>query len=125
VDLQTGITGHGTHRVSADDTALALGSGDVEVLGTPRLIAWLEAATLAALHGRLAEGQTSVGVGIDVAHRAPSAVGDDVQVEATLVEVRERTLRFDVVARDTQGAELGTGTITRVVVPRSGFAPRG
>jgi predicted thioesterase len=33
-------------EVTDADTATALGSGDVPVLATPRLIAWMEAATV-------------------------------------------------------------------------------
>ncbi|MFJ6665075.1 hypothetical protein [Streptomyces sp. NPDC091383] len=36
------------HRVTDADTARALGSGEAPVLGTPRLIAWLEPATVRA-----------------------------------------------------------------------------
>ena len=58
------------HEVGDDDTALALGSGDVPVLGTPRLIAWLEAATVAVAAGHLSAGQTSVGTAVRVKHRS-------------------------------------------------------
>ena len=43
-------------RVSDDDTAAALGSGTLPVLATPRLLAWLEAATCAALDPTLPAG---------------------------------------------------------------------
>jgi fluoroacetyl-CoA thioesterase len=76
--------------VAAGDTAQALGSGDVPVLGTPRLIAWLEAAAVSALDGRLPPGATSVGMRIAVDHRAPSAIGDVVRVEAHLVRQEGR-----------------------------------
>ena len=61
--------------VAADDTAEALGSGDVAVLATPRLIAWLEAATTTALYGRPPPGITTIGTSVDVRHRAPSLIG--------------------------------------------------
>ena len=47
--------------VGDDDTALAVGSGSLPVLGTPRLLAWLEAATCACLDPVIPEGSTSVG----------------------------------------------------------------
>ena len=62
-----------TFTVGPDDTALAVGSGSLEVLGTPRLLAWLEAATCAALE--LADGETSVGTRVELEHQAPSPVG--------------------------------------------------
>ena len=52
------------HEVTDADTAAALGSGDVPVLGTPRLIAWMEAATVQAAAASLNPGQTTVGISI-------------------------------------------------------------
>ena len=73
--------------VTPADTAEALGSGDVPVLGTPRLLAWMEAATVAAMAGRLPAERTSVGVEVTMAHLRASAVGAEVEVEvADLVE---------------------------------------
>ena len=50
-----------TFEVTDQDTAVAVGSGSLPVLGTPRLLAWLEAATCASLVPLLPEGSTSVG----------------------------------------------------------------
>ena len=61
--------------VSAQDTALALGSGDVPVLATPRILAWMEAATVAAASGRLDSGSTSVGIEVFLTHGRASGVG--------------------------------------------------
>ena len=58
------------HEVTDADTAVALGSGDVPVLATPRLIAWMEAATVRAAAAFLVKGQTTVGTAIRIEHRA-------------------------------------------------------
>ena len=58
-------------RVTEADTAVAVGSGDLPVLGTPRLVAWLEAATCAVLAEHLTPGSTTVGTRVDVEHFAP------------------------------------------------------
>ena len=50
------------------DTATALGSGDVAVLATPRLLAWLEAATVAAAADVVGPGETSVGTRVELEH---------------------------------------------------------
>jgi len=71
--------------VTAADTALALGSGDVEVLGTPRALALAEAATVAAAAGTLTDGQTTVGTRVELDHVAPSPLGATVRAEAFLV----------------------------------------
>lgn len=102
------------------DTARALGSGDVEVLGTPRALALTEAATVKAAAACLAPGQTTVGTRVELDHLAPSAVGATVRAEATLVYRAGRRLTFDV--RVTQGDRtVATGRITRAIVDRESF----
>ena len=71
-----------TFTVTDDDTAAAVGSGSLPVLGTPRVLAWCEAATCAAIDPTLAPGQTSVGTRIELEHVAASAVGQQVEVSA-------------------------------------------
>ena len=69
--------------VTEDDTAAAVGSGSLPVLGTPRLLAWCEAATCAALDPSLAAGTTSVGTRVELEHRAASPVGQRLEVTAS------------------------------------------
>lgn len=89
------------------------------MLGTPRLLAWLEAATFAAIRESLPVGSTSVGTRVTVEHRAASPVGAVVTARATLTLVEGRVLAFEVVANDAQsGSVLGQGEITRAVVGR-------
>ena len=110
------------HVVSGDDTAAALGSGDLEVLGTPRLLAWCEEATCAAVE--LAEQDTSVGTHVDVRHLGASPVGSTVTARAELVERDGRTLRFTVTVVDDEDTVVGSGTVERVVVDRERFLAR-
>ncbi len=120
----TGIEASRAYRVAPDDTAQALGSGDLPVLGTPRLLAWCEQQTVAAL-ADLPAGASSVGTRISVEHLRASAVGEDVQVAARLVHADGRLRRFEVVATDEQGRVVGHGEVTRVVVDRERFLARG
>lgn len=110
--------------VSDSDTAMALGSGTMAVLGTPRLVAWCEAATCRAVEGGLPAGSTSVGISVSVQHLAASPVGVRVAVKAVLVEVDGRRLMFDVEASDGSGAVVGRGTVERVVVDEQRFLAR-
>jgi predicted thioesterase len=112
------------HHVTPDDTARALGSGDLEVLATPRLLAWCEHATVLALAGELTDRETSVGTRVELAHQRPSAVGAAVTVHAQLVHQDGRLLRFDVHAEDGEGVPLADGQVTRVVVDRERFVSR-
>jgi predicted thioesterase len=110
--------------VTAADTARALGSGDVEVLGTPRLVAWLEAATVAAAGPLVGPGETTVGSRVAVDHVLPSAVGALVTVEAELSGRDGRLLRFAVSAVDGTGRLVASGSVDRAVVDRLRFLAR-
>ena len=114
-----------TFTVTDDDTAAALGSGSLPVLGTPRLLAWCEAATCAAIAALLGAGETSVGTRVELEHVRASGVGARVEVTASSVFHDGRLHRFSVVARDTDGGRvLGTGEVTRVVVDAERFLGR-
>ena len=115
--------------VTDDDTALALGSGDVPVLGTPRLLAWMEAATMQAAARRLDPSSTSVGVEVWLRHLRATAVGAVVEVEVTEAADRDRGLVFEVVARELPGTapearEVATARVLRAVVVREAFLTR-
>ncbi|HEY3528089.1 MAG TPA: hotdog domain-containing protein [Nocardioides sp.] len=111
--------------VTNDDTAAALGSGSLPVLGTPRLLAWCEAATCAAIETELGEGETSVGTRIELEHTRASRVGVRLEVTATPVFRDGRLHRFSVLAREAGGgAVVGTGEVTRVVVDAERFLAR-
>lgn len=113
-----------TFTVTPDDTANAVGSGDLAVLGTPRLLAWLEAATCAAIDGALPEGHTSVGTRVDLEHHAASPIGGQVQVRAVVTQVVGRAITFAVLAGQGAGEVVAQGTIGRVVVDRERFLAR-
>ncbi len=109
--------------VTGADTAQAVGSGSLPVLGTPRLLAWCEAVTCTAIEPLLETGRTSVGTRVSLEHLAASAVGAVVEVSATAVHTEQRMVRFQVVARS--GSTLvGTGEVTRVVVDAERFLAR-
>ena len=111
-----------THTVTDDDTAIALGSGDLAVLATPRLVAWCEEATCAAID--LDDATTSVGTRIEIEHLAASAVGAVVTATATVIQRDGRMVRFQVVAHDDNGTVLATGEVRRVLVDRDRFLSR-
>jgi fluoroacetyl-CoA thioesterase len=108
--------------VGQEDTALALGSGDVPVLGTPRVLALAERATLAAVAGLLESGETTVGAHVELDHRRPSFVGARVRVEATLSQVSGRRLTFEFRVTEA-GRVVAAGSVSRVVVRRERFTP--
>ena len=121
--VSAGLRGRVELTVAEADTAPALGSGDVPVFATPRAVALVEAATVAATAGRLEPGQTTVGTRVELDHLAPTPVGRTVVAEATLVVVDGRRLTFDVTVTD--GDTLAArGRVQRVTVDRQRFLDR-
>jgi predicted thioesterase len=114
-----------TFTVTDDDTAAALGSGSLRVLGTPRLLAWCEAVTCAAIEPALQAGETSVGTRVELEHVRASAVGTALDVTATPLHRDGRLHRFSVLAREAGGGRVvATGEVTRVVVDAERFLGR-
>lgn len=122
--LSTGASGRAEQEVADEDTARALGTADVPVLATPRLIAWCEQASCRAIAGRLPAELTTVASRVQFDHFAPAPVGAQVTADATLERVEGRRLIFTVSARLRTGSHdglIGAGRLTRVVVDRAAF----
>ncbi len=129
--LSAGLRATVRAAVTDTDTAVAMGSGDVPVLATPRLLALAEAATVAAVAPQLTEGLTTVGTSATLEHRRASPVGAEVVVEAELTDVDGARLVFRFIARAAAGAAgadedvvVGAGTVERVVRDRARFIAR-
>jgi predicted thioesterase len=112
-----------TLTVTPADTAVAFGSGEVEVLATPRVLALVEEATVHAVRDLLEAGQTTVGTSVSLEHLAATLVGHTVTAQARLDEVDGRRLTFSVSVREGE-TELARGRIDRVVVDRQRFLDR-
>jgi predicted thioesterase len=137
MELAPGLLAELRVVVSEADTAIAAGSGDVPVLGTPRLLALAEAASVAAIEPQLGAEMTSVGTAASLEHRRASPVGAEIVVEAELTEVAGRRLVFSFIVRHSppgnggdggpdadEDLVVGAGTLERVVVDREKFLAR-
>jgi fluoroacetyl-CoA thioesterase len=109
--------------VAEQDTALAMHSGEVPVLATPRVLALAEEAAVTALQDCLPEGKTSVGSWVELEHLLPTHVGETVTADAVLLGVHGRRLEFSVavLCGDEEVAHIRH---RRVVVSRSRFEPQ-
>jgi fluoroacetyl-CoA thioesterase len=121
--LTPGLSASTTLLVEQADTAIEVGSGDVPVLATPRVVALAEHAAVEAIAGALAPGTTSVGYEVQLAHLAPTPVGGKVTAEATLETVDGKRLTFRVAVTDARGL-VAAGRVTRVIVVRDRFIER-
>ena len=122
MEISLGQTATVVRHVAETDTAQAVGSGDLAVLATPILLAWLEAATVAVCGST--DTQTTVGTRVAVDHLRPSAVGAEISCSAEVAEIDDRMVTFKVEARQRHNGQdvlIGRGIITRAVVARERF----
>lgn len=118
--LEKGLTAVSRTTVTPQNTAAALGSGDMPVFATPAMVSLMENAAMLAVAGALPEGATTVGAEMNVTHIKPSGLGTEVIASAVVTEVDERKITFTVGARDAEGL-IGEGTHVRFVVDRARF----
>ena len=118
-----GLRGEASVLVTGQNTAAAAGSGSLQVFGTPFLIALMEEAACRAIHPFLEEGQSSVGIHLDVSHDAATPVGMTVRAEAEVTAVEGRILTFRVTASDACGP-IGQGTHRRCIIRQASFLER-
>lgn len=118
--MEIGLTFTSTTVVDNTNTAVALGSGDMEVFATPAMVALMENAAMNAVAPHLETGQTTVGIEISTTHIKASALGATITATATLTAIEGRKLTFAVTALDGDNI-IGEGTHTRFIVDRERF----
>jgi predicted thioesterase len=111
-------------EVTDADVAATLGTGDVPVLATSRLVTWMEATTVQAAAQFLEAGQTSVGTGVRIKHRRPTPLGGILEITAEPSAPEPGRLTFRVEAVDSSGEPVGAGEIDRAIVDRAEFLGR-
>lgn len=120
MSIEPGLKAELVHVVVETDTAESYGSGLVPVLSTPHLIALMESAAQSAIAPHLQEGQTAVGVHVNMRHLAATPVGMQVWIQAELIEVNGRRLRFYIEAYDNT-ERVGEAEHERVIIDRARF----
>ena len=118
--LQTGITGEARCLVTAENTAAAMGSGELEVFATPAMIALSEKAAWQSVALHLEEGCGTVGTALRVRHLSATPVGMEVTAKTELCQIDGRRLVFQVEVRDAKGI-VGDGEHERFIVKNESF----
>ena len=118
--VEIGIKGLSSALVEKEDTAQIVGSGDLLVYATPCMVALMEGAACESITPYLAEGESSVGTLMHVAHTSATPVGMEVRAESTVTAVQGRKVCFDIVAFDEAG-EIGRATHERVIIQADRF----
>lgn len=125
MSLNIGMKGKWGTRVTEAMLAESVGSGRVRVFSTAMMVAYMELTAVDTVQGGLAEGQTTVGTKLDVAHLAATPCGMEIHFEAELIEISPngKGLTFKVTAYDEVGL-IGEGTHQRVVIDKAKFEAR-
>ncbi len=119
-ELKTGLSYTSNLVVGLESTASHLKSGTHAVFATPAMVALMENAAMNAVSPFLPDGQTTVGVKINIKHIKATPIGMKVSSEAILTEIDGRKLVFSVKAWDEEG-EIGSGEHTRFMIGSIGF----
>ena len=97
--IEIGLQGHSETLVEQEDTAKSVGSGDLLVYATPCMAALMEGAACESIAPYLAEGETSVGVSLQLFHTAATPVGMEVRAESVVTAVDGKKITFTVSLR--------------------------
>ena len=118
--LAPGVEGTLERRVGPEH---CIRRGQFDVFSTPNLVLLLEEAAMEALAPFLGEDQSSVGSRVDVAHTAPTLLGQTVRATATVTEVDRRRVVFSIRVEDDVEV-VGTGSHERFLVDVSRLEER-
>ena len=106
--------------VEHKDTAAVYGSGALEVFATPAMIALMEKTCLESVAGKIGNGNTTVGIAVNIKHLKASPVGATIRCDAKLIEVDRRRLVFEVQCFEDD-VLIGEGIHERFVVDSAKF----
>lgn len=119
-ELKPGLTGTAETIVRETNTAIAMGSGSLQVFATPCMVALMEQAACNAVDPCFNDSESSVGTLVNVTHDAATGMGKAVTATATLVEVQGRKLVFEVTAAD-EDKQIGKGRHERFIINKEKF----
>ena len=120
MEITIGMRGEVSTLAEREDTAQEVGSGSLLVYATPCMVALMEGAACEAIESALEEGQTTVGIELNIRHTAATPVGLEVRAEAEVTEVDGKVITFALRAFDEAG-EIGSGTHKRAIVNTQRF----
>jgi fluoroacetyl-CoA thioesterase len=121
--IQIGMQYEKSFQVEERHTAAHVGSGDLSVLATPSMIAFMEDVARDLLAQHLPPGDSSVGVLVDVRHLAATPMGQPVRVACQVTEIDGRRVTFNVEAWDAL-ERVGEGRHQRVIIDAARFLAR-
>ncbi|MDR0421270.1 MAG: thioesterase family protein [Prevotellaceae bacterium] len=113
--IKLGLTAQSEVTVDMNNTAIHIGSGSLPVFSTPSLIALMENAAIKCIDGCFDKTLTTVGIALNIEHVKASATGEKIIAKATLVNICNRELLFELEAYDSKGM-VGKGSHKRFLI---------
>jgi predicted thioesterase len=102
-------------EVAPEMTAIAVKSGECEVLSTPSLLSLMECAAFELAQTGMDRGMTTVGTKVSLRHISPTPVGLVIWAEAKVTRIRDNMIDFYITAYDKNGI-IGEAEHTRAIV---------
>lgn len=122
-NIEVGITLSAKYLIKREHSGKNIGSGEVEVLSTPSMVAFMEDASRKCVQPKLSGGYITVGTEICIKHLNPVPIGESLTVRVRLEEVDKRRLKFKVTA-EWRGQIIGVGRHERFIVDKMKFLQR-
>ena len=119
-NLTVGMSNVIEAQSTEETTALKMKSGSLKVLATPAMMCLMEQAAAELVERNLPDDLTSVGIAININHKAPTPIGLTIKAEAVITKIDDRKIIFDVKAFDGVD-EIGSGTHERFIVNKEKF----
>lgn len=120
MSVTVGLKGRAEAVVNDQNTAISAGSGTLPVFATPWMCALMEKAAWTAIAPALAEGESTVGTKLNIAHSSATPIGLKVWAESQVTVVDGKRIELKVVAYDEKGI-IGEGTHERFIVTDERF----
>jgi len=118
--LRVGDKSEKTIEVTRDQTIQIHDPKLPPVYATPAMIYLMEVAAAEAMQPYLPDGFISVGVEVNIRHAAATPIGDQVTARATVLEVVDNLVKFEVEAHDSRQL-IGSGEHTRAALDLDRF----
>lgn len=119
-ELKPGITNRIDLVVDESVSAMQAASGEMNVFGTPFVIALMEQTADKSVRPCLEDGQATVGTLVNIRHTAATPMGMAAYATSELIEVDRRRLVFRVAVFDEAG-QVADGTHERFIIDKEKF----
>lgn len=119
-ELIVGIQGKTTITVDSKVSAMAAASGEMDVFGTPYVVALMEQTADESVRPYLEEGCATVGTVVNIKHIAATPMGMEAYAISELLEIDGRRLVFKVEAYDEVGL-IAEGMHERFIIYKEKF----